>query len=428
MIRRAFKRLWNDKRGNALVIVGAALPLVVGSAGLATDTVQWALAKRQLQRAADSAAMAGVYALVDGKNHETAVTNDLATNSHTTVTPTKTVSQPGVTGFTNPVKVSLTIAHPLPFSSMFMSATPIITANATAAISKEGSYCVVALSNTTAPSIVINGNVTVNMGCGIISNSTSPTTAISVAGSSHVVNATPIAAVGVVPAVNGTNVELSYQLKQTDPYAGKYSTDIPPGTTCKTLAQQVTAAAETTSAGYKVINPGCYQRQGNGNNQAGSAFSTSNEKIALNPGTYYIDSANFDIGANSDIIVNSIDTTKGVTIILTGANPGGANVDANAQVNLRAPGTGDYATMLFIQKSGATAGSLIGGNAFSSFDGKFYFPSTTVDYNGGGASTFQCAMIVGYVVNISGNSSIQNNTAGCHNTGKEAIERVRLVA
>ena len=58
------KSLWRDKRGNALVIAAAALPLVLGSAGLASDTIEWALWKRQLQRAADSAAMAGVYAKV----------------------------------------------------------------------------------------------------------------------------------------------------------------------------------------------------------------------------------------------------------------------------------------------------------------------------------------------------------------------------
>ena len=117
-----------------------------------------------------------------------------------------------------------------------------------------------------------------------------------------------------------------------------------------------------------------------------------------------------------------------MTIILTGTTPGGVRVDSNAEVKLRAPGEGDFSKMLFIQKSGATAGSLISGNAYSSFDGTFYFPSTTVDYNGGGASTFQCAMIVGYIVNISGNSSIQNDTTNCNNTGQEKIDRVRLVA
>jgi hypothetical protein len=143
------------------------------------------------------------------------------------------------------------------------------------------------LKNTTDPSIVINGNVTVNMGCGIISNSTNTTAAISVAGNSHIINATPIAAVGKVPSVNETNVELSYQLKQPDPFAGQYSTAIPLSAgTCKTLAQHVSAAATTNSDGYKVIDPGCYQRNGNGSNIQNSAFSTANERIALNPGTY----------------------------------------------------------------------------------------------------------------------------------------------
>jgi len=32
------KKLWRNKRGNALVMAGAALPLIVGSAGLASDT------------------------------------------------------------------------------------------------------------------------------------------------------------------------------------------------------------------------------------------------------------------------------------------------------------------------------------------------------------------------------------------------------
>ena len=43
------------------MIAAACLPLIVGAAGLATDTIQWTMWKRQLQRAADSAAIAGVF-------------------------------------------------------------------------------------------------------------------------------------------------------------------------------------------------------------------------------------------------------------------------------------------------------------------------------------------------------------------------------
>ena len=77
-----FRKLWRDKRGNALIIAAAALPLVIGSAGLASDTIQWALWKRQIQRAADSGAIAGVYSIVENSGGRTgvsdAVTRDMS--------------------------------------------------------------------------------------------------------------------------------------------------------------------------------------------------------------------------------------------------------------------------------------------------------------------------------------------------------------
>ena len=74
-----FRRICRDRRGNALVIAGAALPLIIGSAGLASDTVQWVLWKRQLQRLADSGAIAGVYARVAGKSVGSCASIDTAT-------------------------------------------------------------------------------------------------------------------------------------------------------------------------------------------------------------------------------------------------------------------------------------------------------------------------------------------------------------
>ena len=88
-MRNHLRNLWNDKRGNALILAAAALPLLLGSAGLATDTIQWALWKRQLQRAADSAAIAGVYDRVahagGTTNVSTAVDHDLGLNQHTNI-------------------------------------------------------------------------------------------------------------------------------------------------------------------------------------------------------------------------------------------------------------------------------------------------------------------------------------------------------
>src|SRR5215213_6360603 len=84
-MRRLFRKFWNDDRGNVLLIFGACLPLLVGAAGIATDTIEWTLWKRQLQRAADSGAIAGVYTRINTNTEDAvtaAVNADLAMNNH----------------------------------------------------------------------------------------------------------------------------------------------------------------------------------------------------------------------------------------------------------------------------------------------------------------------------------------------------------
>src|SRR5437588_5488700 len=88
-----FGKLMRSRRGNVLAIAAATLPLFIAAAGLATDTIQWTLWKRQLQRAADSAAIAGVYnreanggatnGATNGTATDTTVGHDLSINLHT---------------------------------------------------------------------------------------------------------------------------------------------------------------------------------------------------------------------------------------------------------------------------------------------------------------------------------------------------------
>ncbi len=147
-MRKAFKKLWDDKRGNALIIAGAALPLLVGAAGLATDTIQWALWKRQLQRAADSAALAGVYDRIANDSSTANVANavdyDLGKHDHTNITllGAPEVDYPTGTNWTNPVRVELALQKNLGFSSLFLPSPPVVTARATAATVATGVYCV----------------------------------------------------------------------------------------------------------------------------------------------------------------------------------------------------------------------------------------------------------------------------------------------
>src|SRR5437868_5228677 len=234
-----FRKLWRDKHGNALVIAAAALPLVIGSAGLASDTIQWTLWKRQLQRAADSGAIAGVYSIVETSGTRTgvsdAVTRDLGYNGHIKYTYTKTVGQPTGTYASDiyAVQVQLSVQQRLGFSGMFMNFTPTVTATSVATVVPSGHYCVISLENTAVTGITATGNSDVDLGCGMITNSTSLTAAVAT-GSSDV-NASPIAAVGGIPAsthwATGTQL-MPFTMAQADPYAAinpPVSTTFPSG-------------------------------------------------------------------------------------------------------------------------------------------------------------------------------------------------------
>jgi uncharacterized membrane protein len=89
MISR-LKQLWQDASGNTLMMAAASMPLIMGAAGLGVDAIQWALWNRQLQRTADSAAIAAVYGVIGGQTRDAAVARDIFHNGHLDTTPTVT--------------------------------------------------------------------------------------------------------------------------------------------------------------------------------------------------------------------------------------------------------------------------------------------------------------------------------------------------
>src|SRR5687768_15950056 len=119
-LRERIARLRRNERGNVLIIVAASMPLVMGSAAITTDTIQWALWKRELQRQADSGALAGAYALAQSKTVSSSVTTDLAKNADLTLTVTPTIENAPTAGSfagnNRAVRVVLQTSRALPFS------------------------------------------------------------------------------------------------------------------------------------------------------------------------------------------------------------------------------------------------------------------------------------------------------------------------
>jgi Flp pilus assembly protein TadG len=406
MIRQAFKRLWNDKRGNALLIAGAAMPLVIGSAGLGADTIQWALWKRQLQRAADSAAIAGVYARVQSQNVTTAVTTDVTKNNQTRIALLNAPVITYPTGWNNAVAVRLQIQERLNFSSMFMAAPPTITASATAAGIDSGRYCVISLENTSATGISAGGTANVDLGCGMKTNSTSLEAAV--AFGSSVIKADPVAAVGGLDKTDnwatGTTL-LPFTIAQPDPFAGVNPPTIP--SPCNSPARVNSNQSGTFAAG-------CYSTM----DFSGNA--------TLGDGTYVV-TGDVTVGAQAHVSCNSC------TIILTNPNPansGVVTINGGAEIDMKAQTTGDYAGILFYQNRNATANLInkINGNSDSSFQGAFYFPNQEVLFNGTAGLTYECLQLVSRRVTFTGTSAITNNCPANSGAGAKVGLHVRLVA
>jgi Flp pilus assembly protein TadG len=66
-LKSSIKNLWHDRGGNFAMMTAILLPVTIGAASLAVDVSNAAMSKRQLQDAADSAALAVASALADGK-------------------------------------------------------------------------------------------------------------------------------------------------------------------------------------------------------------------------------------------------------------------------------------------------------------------------------------------------------------------------
>ena len=451
------KKLWRDRRGNALIIAGAAMPLIVGSAGLASDTIEWALWKRQLQRLADSGAEAGVYAKIAGNSvddcsnvatatYTSPVAYSVKNNNHLPQTPTCTAVNPPTTGSytsdTYAVKVDVSMQRRLGFSGMFLSTTPTISASATATIVPAGKYCVVSLEHTATTGITATGSATVDLGCGMITNSTSLNAAI--ATGSSTVTATPIAAVGGIPASNnwGTGTVLQpFTIAQADPFASVNAPDSStfPSGNCPDLRQNnsndvMTSSQFTANSTYKPMTGASAGAMCFGN----IAISGT---VTFPPGSVIVlDGGSLSIGAQANV------TCAGCTFVLTNRSTatsptiGNVNINGNATVNLTSPGTSatgvaaTYEGILMYQDRRATYTTnanntdLINGNASSTFQGAFYFPNQQMTFNGTAGMTTTCMQLVARDVTYSGNMSISNSCPA--DSGAHAFDgkKVRLVA
>ncbi len=430
MIKQAFKRLWSDRSGNILVIAGAALPLFVGAAGLATDTIQWTLWKRQLQRAADSAAIAGVYNRESEGNATTyagaAVDHDLLLNRHMapSMSTPPTVTFPADTGvMTNQVQVVLTVQQRLPFSAMFLATPPTITATARAAsLPGGGEACMQARETTATTGLEFSGTTDIVMpDCDLFSNSSGANTSVAKGNSKVIAN--------TVGGVGGIQKSSNFTVTAYRPYS-------PPMADPLAAIEPVPADMVCATGSAKTLGPSTdFASLPLGTNCFSSLDVNSNTVLNIpdNFGPIYIN--------GGDATIQGTFQCNGCTIVLTNktsASPIGnikSNGNSNAKINIVAPTTGKFLGVAIYQDRRATDCSncnKINGNNASIITGAIYFPSQELDYNGNGTDDATCTLFIARRIKFTGNSSTSNKfkrLSLCYPTGPTgaAGRMVRLV-
>ena len=433
---RLLRALWRDRSASAAVMTAFSVLSLVGGAGLATDTIQWTLAKRQLQRMADSAALAGAFTKAKGSTTIPAACGSLFTGDSNrpakcaaiaelarynlltlAATPNPTVGT--INGYQNATQVTINSNTPLPFSSIFMNVTPNMQASATAAAVGFGEFCVLSLESTAVNGITFQGSSSVTLGCGSMTNSqgtgTNSSTAAVYAGGSSTIVSSPIAAVGYVPPSTnyGNSTLQSYAIPQADPYA---ALGLPTGYSC---SNQLSVNSKNDT---NVQNNGngikCYR---------GMDIKTT---VNFDDGTYIIDGSN---GGTLNLGAQAVVNCNACTFILTttGASSTVATVNMNggATWNVKAPETGTYAGIAIFQDRSAPSGytNFISGNSTTAMQGSYYFPNQNLQFTGSSSLNTKCIQLIARQITFTGNSTIQNECP--NNSASKAIAgtQIRLV-
>lgn len=391
-MRAKLLRAWlNDRRANTAMLFALSLPVVVGTAGLGVETGYWYYEQRELQTAADVAAVAGAVEKRGGGSeseiYSAAVTEAVA-HSFVMSEGTIDVNAPPSSGSyqnASSVEVILTMPTTRFFSMIFATDEVTMNARGVATSTSAGDACILALDPAASGALTFTGNaLTLLNGCTAFSDSLSDDSLI-VNGSADVTAACAMAA-GGVSADDGLVVTdcpeaQSHMPSVADPYDNIAEPPVSGG--CLTMPSGMGAAT---------LSPGHYCSGG-----------TLKGNKTLSAGVYVID-GDFKINSGANV------TGTGVTLFFK--NNATADFNGNATINLSAPTSGSYKGMLFWGDDANTSGtSKFNGTASSKFTGALYFPGQNVEFLGNFSGNNGCMRVVAKTIKFTGSSSMNTNCA-----------------
>jgi Flp pilus assembly protein TadG len=423
------KRL-KDESGQVLVLSVLSMALLIGFLALAVDVGTLFRAKRLMQAAADSAAIAGAQEYPYGDT--TAAANAAAGQNGVAVGVsgnTVTVNSPPLSGpFLNQagyVEAIVSQSQPTFFGKIFTGnmfrSSVAVTARAVAT-NGTGNGCMYLLGSS-GPDIQLSGSGTISvLQCGIFSNAS-----VAISGSGSV----DTKAIGVAAAAPGYSDSGSGRFNPlptpgmaavSDPLAYISQPSVPTYPSCPPFS--------ASGTGPVTLTPGCYGgisvsgsgpvTFGAGNYEFNGPVSFSGSgAVTLGSGLYIFNTnGSFNSSGSSTV------TGSGVTFYVTTA-AGAFNLSGSGPLNLTAPTSGTYDGILFFQERGDGNTFSISGSGNMNLNGIFYMPSAGLNLSGSSSSTYDADFIASNVV-LSGSGAITVNDYSLINSSTP-LTFVRLV-
>lgn len=398
---RGLRRFRKDHRGNYAIVAALLSPVLIGTAGLATEGGLWIYVHQTLQGAADSAAIsaATLYSLNTSKDLHLQAQGVIAGYGYQegTAGTVITVHRPPLTGnYTgnqSAIEVIVTTQQARLLSSIYSQTAVTLGGRAVALPGNNGQGCVLALSAGASGAVTSKGTSDVALDkCSVYDNSNSSSALTN--GGSATIKALSVNVVGNISGgggittTQGTNTGTS---PAADPYA---SVAIPAFAGCDhnnlTLKNTVT------------IDPGVYC---NGLQLNAGAI------VTMNPGIYYIDRGSLQIAGGATL------QGTGVTIIFTsstGANYADATINGGATIKLTAPTTGPtQGLVMFGDRNMPTSTTFkFNGGTGQLLGGAVYVPHGTLQYAGGDSTKMGCTQVIADTVTFVGNSNLAVDCSG----------------
>ena len=387
------KTLLRDESGQTLIFVALSMTIILGFTAMAADVGTLLHDKRNLQIAADSAAIAGAVeekvSSVTGDiqaSGQTASTQNGFTNgsNHVTVTintPPANGPHAGAAGY---VEAIVSQVEPVFFMKLFSFASMTVTARAVAFNGATSSNCVLATNPTAPQTIELQGSFNANFpGCSVVDDSNDPD-ALDFTGGGGSLTA---GSVGVVGGAGGHTGDSSPAPKTgvapiSDPLASLPPPPYDPAS-C-TAAPSGTAWGPATAGGTV-----CYS----GNIKV--------QKDVIMSAGIYVFTGNLDFTGNGSLTSNG-----GVTLYFAGPNGQlGGPGNGKTSINLTATSGGPYNDILIYQDRTDANQAEFNGTPIVNLTGIIYMPDAPLEFSGNTTSNLTTDLIVNQLIE-QGNATV----------------------